>query len=42
MNEEQLKKGVEFIKKGGLISAIESKYRITPEQMKTLKESVNG
>ena len=41
MNEEQLKKGVEFVKGGGAISAIESKYRITPEQMKTLKESVN-
>ena len=41
MNEEQLKKAVEFVKGGGAISAIESKYRITPEQMKTLKESVN-
>ena len=41
MTEEQLKKAVEFVKGGGAISAIESKYRITPEQMKTLKQSVN-
>ena len=41
MNEEQLKKAVEFVKGGGAISAIESKYRITPKQMKSLKESVN-
>ncbi len=41
MNEEQLKKAIEFVKGGGAISAIESKYRITPEQMKKLKESVN-
>ena len=41
MNEEQLKKAVEFVKEGGAISAIESKYRITPGQMKKLKESVN-
>ncbi len=37
MNEDQLKKAVEFIKGGGAITAIESKYTITPEQMKTLK-----
>ena len=41
MTEEQLKKAVGFVKGGGAISAIESKYRITPEQMKTLKQSVN-
>jgi len=41
MTEEKLKKAVEFVKSGGLISAIESKYTVTPEQMKTLKESVN-
>ena len=41
MTEDQYKKAVDFVKKGGAISAIESKYRITPEQMKTLKESVN-
>ena len=32
MNEEQLKKGVEFVKGGGAISAIESKYDVTPDQ----------
>ena len=41
MTEEKLKKAVEFVKGGGAISAIESKYRITPKQMKSLKESVN-
>ena len=41
MTEEQLKKGVEFVKGGGNIQMIESKYHITPEQMKTLKQSVN-
>jgi len=41
MNEEQYKKAVEFVKGGGAISAIESKYRITPKQMESLKESVN-
>ena len=42
MNDEQLKKAVEFVKEGGAITAIESKYTVTPEQMKTLKNGVNG
>ena len=42
MTEDQYKKAVEFIKGGGAITAIESKYTITPEQMKTLKNGVNG
>ena len=42
MTEDQYKKAVEFIKKGGAITAIESKYTVTPEQMKTLKNGVNG
>jgi len=42
MTEDQLQKAVEFIKEGGAISAIESKYTITPYQMKTLKNGVNG
>ena len=42
MNEDQLKKAVEFVKGGGAITAIESKYTVTPEQMKTLKNGVNG
>ena len=42
MNDEQLKKAVEFVKGGGAITAIESKYTVTPEQMKTLKNGVNG
>ena len=37
MNEDQLKKAIEFVKGGGNIQMIESKYTITPEQMKTLK-----
>ena len=37
MTEDQYKKAIEFIKGGGAINAIESKYTITPEQMKTLK-----
>ena len=32
MNEEQYKNAVEFVKGGGAISAIESKYRVTPDQ----------
>ncbi len=32
MTEEQLKKAVEFVKGGGAISAIESKYTVTPDQ----------
>ena len=42
MTEDQLKKAVDFVKKGGAITAIESKYTVTPEQMKTLKNGVNG
>ena len=42
MNNDQLKKAIDFVKKGGAISAIESKYTVTPEQMKTLKNGVNG
>ena len=42
MNEDQLKKAIDFVKKGGAITAIESKYTVTPEQMKTLKNGVNG
>ena len=42
MNEDQLKKAVEFVKGGGAITAIESKYTVTPEQMKALKNGVNG
>ena len=42
MTEEQYKKAVEFVKGGGAITAIESKYTVTPEQMKTLKNGVNG
>ena len=38
MTEDQLKKAVEFIKGGGAVSAIESKYTITPTQMVKLKE----
>ena len=32
MTEEQYKKAVDFVKKGGAISAIESKYDVTPDQ----------
>lgn len=32
MTEDQFKKAVEFIKGGGAISAIESKYTVTPDQ----------
>ena len=42
MNEDQLKKAIEFVKGGGSIAGIESKYTVTPEQMKTLKNGVNG
>ena len=42
MTEDQLKKAIDFVKKGGAITAIESKYTVTPEQMKTLKNGVNG
>ena len=43
MNEDQLKKAIEFVKGGGSIAAIESKYTITSAEMKELKEiKVNG
>ena len=42
MNDEQYKKAVEFIKGGGAITAIESKYTITPAQMVTFKELNNN
>ena len=32
MTEEQYKKAVEFVKGGGAIAAIESKYAVTPDQ----------
>ena len=32
MTEDQYKKAVDFVKKGGAISAIESKYGVTPDQ----------
>jgi len=38
MNDEQYQKAIEFIKGGGAISAIESKYNVTPTQMVKLKE----
>jgi hypothetical protein len=42
MTEDQYRKAVDFVKGGGSITAIESKYTVTPEQMKTLKNGVNG
>jgi len=42
MTDNQYALAVEFVKDGGSISAIESKYTVTPEQMKTLKNGVNG
>ena len=42
MTGDQLKKAIDFVKKGGAITAIESKYTVTLDQMKTLKASVNG
>ena len=42
MTDDQYKKAVDFVKGGGSIKAIESKYTITPEQMQTLKNGVNG
>jgi len=42
MTEDQYKKAVEFVKNGGAITAIESKYTITPEQMKVFKNGING
>ena len=40
MTDDQYKKAVEFVKDGGSISAIESKYTVTPSQMVKLK-SIN-
>ena len=40
MSEDQWKKAIEFVKGGGAISAIESKYNVTPSQMVKLK-SIN-
>jgi hypothetical protein len=43
MTKPQWEKAIEFVKGGGAISAIESKYTITSLEMKTLKEiKVNG
>ena len=42
MNDDQYKKAVEFIKGGGSVTAIESKYTITPAQMVTFKELNNN
>ena len=42
MTGDQLKKAIDFVKKGGAITAIESKYTVTLDQMKTLKASVDG
>ena len=39
MNNEQYQKAVEFIKTGGAISAIESKYKILPAQMLKLQQT---
>ena len=36
MTEDQYKKAVDFVKKGGAISAIESKYTISSVQMAEL------
>jgi hypothetical protein len=37
MTDEQLTKAIDFVQKGGAISAIESKYNISKEQMEALK-----
>ena len=37
MTDEQLTKAIDFVQKGGAISAIESKYHISDEQMEALK-----
>ena len=37
MSKDQLSKAIEFVQKGGAISAIESKYNISKEQMEALK-----
>ena len=42
MTDDQYKKAIEFVKGGGSITAIESKYTITPAQMITFKEMQNN
>ena len=42
MTDDQYKKAVEFVKGGGSVTAIESKYTITPAQMVTFKELNNN
>ena len=42
MNQEQFKKACKFIKEGGSIASIETKYIITPLQMEKLKNCANG
>ena len=42
MTDDQYKKAVEFVKGGGSITAIKSKYTITPAQMVTFKELNNN
>ena len=42
MTDDQYKKAVEFVKGGGSITAIESKYTITPAQMVKFKELNNN
>ena len=37
MTADQLKKAIEFVKGGGAISSIETKYNVTEKQMKTLQ-----
>ena len=37
MTKEQLNKAIDFVQKGGAITAIESKYNVTPLQMEALK-----
>ena len=42
MTKGQWEKAIEFVKGGGAISAIESKYTITPVELLKLKSAVNG
>ena len=42
MTDDQYKKALEFIKKGGAITAIESKYTVTPAQKITFEEMQNN
>ena len=37
MTKEQLNKAIDFVQKGGAITAIESKYNVTADQMEALK-----